>query len=69
MHIIDLYKLHINPQASMIDIHNFMSSFELSAAWVPHPDEDVRKNIAEERRKRTEIAKQHILKNSKLKLD
>lgn len=68
MHIIELYKLHINSEASMGEIHSFMSAFDISTPWVPHWDENIRETMWEERRKRTEIAKQHILKNSKLKL-
>lgn len=67
MHPIELYKIHINPTPTPYEIHSFLNSFDLSAAWVPHWDPSMRDRIAEERRQRTETCKQWILQNSTLK--
>lgn len=69
MHIIQLYKTHINPDATSIEIHNFMKNFDIGKPYIPHYDEETRLQIEKDMMAKTEIAKQHILKNSKLKLD
>lgn len=68
MNVIELYKIHINPDANWGEIHNFMRKFEIGELYVPHPNKEIRKLINEETRIKTEVAKQHIIENSKIKI-
>lgn len=68
MNVIELCKTHINPDADWGEIHKFMRNFDIGAPKVRHPDDDLQRKIQDYELQKTEIAKQFILQNSKLKL-
>jgi len=39
MNVIELYKIHINHDATMLEIYNFMNNFDIGKPYVPHYNE------------------------------
>lgn len=68
MSIEELYKLHINPNALVTEIILFLSSYDL-CIYIKHPDPVCEKINQAYRLRRENLAKEWILKNSKLKIE
>lgn len=66
MKVVDLYRLHINPNPDGAEIHNFMRRFDLDSIYVPHYNEKIREEEWLHKVKMYNMAKEWIIKNSKL---